>query len=137
MLVTVIAQFAAKSTNSEKAIYFLSLMFWSINKLKSHIFFTCKNFMVSDFTWKKGFAPGILLFSLRLWLGAQRCNNFLPIKTKYYAVLPIFTTTKCWCSAYRYDLASGSMIVFFFFALDVLLNYSAGVSLNWRLLNQE
>ena len=25
----------------------------SINTLKSHMFFTCKNFMFSDFTWKK------------------------------------------------------------------------------------
>ena len=36
MLVTVIAQFTAKITNSEKAIYFLSLMSCSINKLKSN-----------------------------------------------------------------------------------------------------
>ena len=31
----------------------------SANKLKSHMLFTCKNFMFSDFTWKKiNFAPG-------------------------------------------------------------------------------
>ena len=35
----------------------------SINKLKSHIFFTCKNFMVADFTWKKRFC------SRKLWRG--------------------------------------------------------------------
>ena len=29
----------------------------SINKLKSHLFFTCKNFMFYDFKWKKGFVP--------------------------------------------------------------------------------
>ena len=28
-----------------------------INKLKSHIFFTCKYFLVPDFTGKKNFAP--------------------------------------------------------------------------------
>ena len=62
---TVVAQFTAKTTNSEKAIYFLSLMYCSINKLslmycsinklKSHMLFTCKNFMFSNFTWKKKF----------------------------------------------------------------------------------
>ena len=30
----------------------------SIDKLKPHMLFTCKNFMFSDFTWKKVFAPG-------------------------------------------------------------------------------
>ena len=44
MLVTVIAQFTVKTTNSVKAIYFLSLMSCSINKLKYQMFFTCKNF---------------------------------------------------------------------------------------------
>ena len=48
-----IAQITAKITNSEKAIYFLSLMPCLINTLKSHMFFTCKNFMFSDFTLKK------------------------------------------------------------------------------------
>ena len=33
-----------KTTNSEKTIYFASLMSCSINKLKSHMLFTCKNF---------------------------------------------------------------------------------------------
>ena len=66
LFVTVIAQFTAKITNSEKAIYFLSLChlrlslmlstfchLCSINTLKSHMFFTRKSFMFSDFTWKK------------------------------------------------------------------------------------
>ena len=53
LLVTVIAQFTAKTTNSEKAISFLPLIPCSINKLKSSMFFTCKNFMFFDFTWKK------------------------------------------------------------------------------------
>ena len=44
-------------TNSAKAI-FLSLMSCSINKLKPHMLYTCKNFIFSDFTWKKKFAPG-------------------------------------------------------------------------------
>ena len=53
LLVTVVAQFAAKTKNSEKTIYFLSLMSCSTNKLKSDISFTWKNFMISDFTKKK------------------------------------------------------------------------------------
>ena len=53
-----IAQFTAKTANSEKAIYFLSLMFCSINKLKSPMFFTCKNFMFPILRGKKNFAPG-------------------------------------------------------------------------------
>ena len=58
-MVIAVAQFTAKTTNPEKAVYYLSLMSRSINKLKS-IFetFTCKNFMFSDFMWKKKFAPG-------------------------------------------------------------------------------
>ena len=43
-----IAQFTAKMTNSEKTIYFLSLMSYSINKLKS----------VFRFLRGKNFAPG-------------------------------------------------------------------------------
>ena len=53
-----IAQFAARTTNSEKAMYFLSLMSYSINKLKSHMFFTCKNVMFLILGDKKRFAPG-------------------------------------------------------------------------------
>ena len=45
LLVNVVAQFTAKTTNSVKAIYFLLLTFSSINKLKSHMLFTCKDFM--------------------------------------------------------------------------------------------
>ena len=61
LLVTVVVQFTAKTTNSEKAIYFLSLISCSISKLKSHFLFTCKSFtkiLFSDLTWKKFFAPG-------------------------------------------------------------------------------
>ena len=57
MLVTVIAHFTAERTNSEKAIYLLSLLSCSTYKLKSHMFFTCKNCMFSDFMRKKNFAP--------------------------------------------------------------------------------
>ena len=45
-----VAQFTAKTINSEKHIYVLSLMSSSTNKLKSHMLLTCKNFMFSDFT---------------------------------------------------------------------------------------
>ena len=48
-----VAQFTAKTRNPEKAIYFLSLISCSINKLKSRTLFTCKNFLLSDF-----FFPG-------------------------------------------------------------------------------
>ena len=33
----------------------MSLIYFSINRLKSHILFLCKNFMFSDFTWNKHF----------------------------------------------------------------------------------
>ena len=70
LLVTIIAQFTAKTTNSKKAIYFLSLMSCLINKLKSHMFFTWKNFMFSDFTWKKNFC------SRKWWGGATPLPPF-------------------------------------------------------------
>ena len=50
-----IAQFTAKTRNSEKTIYFLSLMSYSINKLKSRMLFTCKKFMFFNFTQNKNF----------------------------------------------------------------------------------
>ena len=53
-----VAQFTAKTANSERAIYSLSLMSCSINKLKPHMLFTYKNFVFFDFTWKN-FVPGI------------------------------------------------------------------------------
>ena len=49
-MVTVIAQFTAKMTKSEKTIYFLSLMSCSINKLKSVFRFLREK--------KNFFAPG-------------------------------------------------------------------------------
>ena len=58
MLVTVVAQFSSKTINSEKALYFLSLMSCSMNKLKSHMLFTCKNCMFCNITREKKFAQG-------------------------------------------------------------------------------
>ena len=54
LLVTAVCQFTAKTTNSEKSIYFLSLTSCSIRKLKFHMLFTCKNF-VFRFYVKKNF----------------------------------------------------------------------------------
>ena len=45
LLVTVVAQFTAKTTNSEKAIYFLSFMSYSINKPKPIKLFTSNDFI--------------------------------------------------------------------------------------------
>ena len=58
LFVTAITQFTAKATNSKKAIYFLSIMSFSINKLKSHLLFTCKNLCFMILCGKKSFAPG-------------------------------------------------------------------------------
>ena len=52
-----IAQFTAKTTNSEKVIYLLSLMTCSTNKLKHHKFFICKSFMFFQFYVKKKKSP--------------------------------------------------------------------------------
>ena len=43
-LVIVVAQFTAKTINSEEAFYFLSFKSCSINKLKSQMLLKCKNF---------------------------------------------------------------------------------------------
>ena len=53
-----VAQFTAEITNSEKSLYFLSLMSCLIKKLQYHMLFTSENFMFSDSTWTKNFAPG-------------------------------------------------------------------------------
>ena len=59
-MVTVVALYFGKSTNSEKAIYFLLLMSCSINKLKSHIIFTCclRVFLGFPILRGKKIAPG-------------------------------------------------------------------------------
>ena len=69
-----VAQFAAKTKNSEKAIYFLSLMSCSTNKLKCYIFFTWKNFLISDFTKKKNVCS-------RKWYGCWRLPCPPPFST--------------------------------------------------------
>ena len=53
---SVVTQLTAKTTNSEKAIYFLSLVLF--NKLKSIMLFTCKNIMFSILCGKNFFAQG-------------------------------------------------------------------------------
>ena len=59
LLVTVVAQFTAKTANSERAIYSLSLMPYSIDKVKLHMLFWYKNVVFFHFTWKNFFVPGI------------------------------------------------------------------------------
>ena len=49
-LLTVVAQVTATMTNSERANYFVSLKSCSINKLQSHMLFTCKNFKFPNFS---------------------------------------------------------------------------------------
>ena len=64
-----VAQFIAKTINSKRPTYFLSLMSCSINKLKSHMLFTCKKF--SDLTWERK-------FSSRKWWGEGEGGDYLP-----------------------------------------------------------
>ena len=47
------AESTAKTTNLEKIIYFLSLMSFSINRLKSCILFSCKKFVFWFYVEKK------------------------------------------------------------------------------------
>ena len=54
--------FTVKTTNSEKSIYFLSLMSCSTSKLKSRMSFTCQSFIFSNFTREK-------VFCSRKWWG--------------------------------------------------------------------
>ena len=48
-----IAQITAKTTNLEKAIYFLSLMPCSMNKLLSLTYYSHVEILFSNFMWKK------------------------------------------------------------------------------------
>ena len=75
MLVTVIAQSTANTATSVKAIYFLSLKSCSRNKIKSHMFFTCKNFIFSDFTWKKRFLQEMVPTCHPFPYGPDRVNS--------------------------------------------------------------
>ena len=78
---TVLVQYTVKTANSEKAIYILSHISFSTNKLKSHMLFTCKTFMLFDFTRKKMFCsrkwlaplPPDPLFSMALCMIAKHC----------------------------------------------------------------
>ena len=86
LLVTAVAQFNAETTNSEKAIYFLSLISCSLNKLKSHIIHMqkfYKNFVFSDLTWKKNFCLR------KWWRGWRPPAPFLygPIKSSLFYAL--------------------------------------------------
>ena len=72
------AQFKVKTTNSEKGIYFLSLMSCSTNKLKSDTLFTCENAMFSDFTWEKKFC------SKKHWEGVPSAPPPLPPPPFFY-----------------------------------------------------
>ena len=80
-MVTVVAQFTAKTINSEKAIYFLSLMSCSMKKLKSHMLFTSKNFMFSDFPWK------IIFCSRKCCLGLPPFSTVLQFGKKVLSII--------------------------------------------------
>ena len=54
-MVTVVAQFAAKTINSERAIYFFSFKSCSINKHMPYVIHMQKKYFFG-FTWKKMFA---------------------------------------------------------------------------------
>ena len=81
------AQFTAKTTNSEQAMYFLSLMSCAIIKLKSRMFFTCKKLVFSDFTRKKNFCSwkwgggwrggGLVLFFIIIPVNSLKNNKKL------------------------------------------------------------
>ena len=89
-LVTVVAQFTAKTTNSEKAPFFHLCL---VQEIKSHMLLTCKNF-----EWKNNFfAPGnwrgdgvpLHLFSTALlylyYHGAL--TQLSPVKQNFYRTL--------------------------------------------------
>ena len=59
------------------AVYFLSLLSCSINKLKSQMFFACKSFMFSEFTWKKIFC------SRKWWVRSVGLALLQPLQCKY------------------------------------------------------
>ena len=71
LLVTVIAQFTAKTTDSLNAIYFLSLMSCSKNKLRCHMLFSRKKKKSQFFVEKKLYPtstpPPLFLQSCSMW----------------------------------------------------------------------
>ena len=58
MLATVVAQFTTTTTNSKKAVYFLSIISYSVNKLKVYMLFTSKNLVFSNFVPENGGETG-------------------------------------------------------------------------------
>ena len=58
MLATVVAQFTTTTTNSKKAVYFLSIISYSVNKLKVYMLFTSKILVFSNFVPENGGETG-------------------------------------------------------------------------------
>ena len=58
LLATVVAQFTTTTTNSKKAVYFLSIISYSVNKLKVYMLFTSKNLVFSNFVQENGGETG-------------------------------------------------------------------------------
>ena len=58
LLATVVAQFTTTTTNSKKAVYFLSIISYSVNKLKVYMLFTSKNLVFSNFVPENGGETG-------------------------------------------------------------------------------
>ena len=100
-----VAQFTAKTTNAEKAIYFLSIMSCSTNKLKSHRLFTCKSCMFSNLAQK-------LFFLLQKMVGegglTPTCTLFL------YGTVYILTILTCPLETYVVRLHNLISINIFF-----------------------
>ena len=92
-----VAQFAAKTTNSEKAICFLSLMFCSTNKLKCHMLFTWKNFTRKKKICSRTSHPAppfsTALILSRPWKDDIDLTRKLDGKVVFYAVTPLVTVT--------------------------------------------
>ena len=65
-MVTVVAQFTAKTTHSEKAIKFVSLMSCSTNKQRFHMLFKCKkrNFLLQEMVGIGGGGGGHWLWQM-------------------------------------------------------------------------
>ena len=58
LLATVVAQFTTTTTNSKKAVYFLSIISYSVNKLKVYMLFTSKTLEFSNFVRENGGETG-------------------------------------------------------------------------------
>ena len=85
-LVTLVALSTAKTTSSEKTIYFLTLLSRSINKVL--MLFTCKNFIFSEFAWKN-------IFCYTKWWGRRgrgRANASCPLLSLSHCVRNILWT---------------------------------------------